>query len=319
MPAVIRGSAKTRRAAARGGGRGRAAEAIYTPGKLGRGGAVGFDARMAVWTAGGVVIVATVAALAMGGLKRHAPAQTHPGPGLVGRIETAMGFRVAHLTIQGAQPYATPAIAARTELSPGDPILGVNLETLRERVEMVGWVKSAKVRRVLPDTLVIAVKPRTLLAVWQHGDQTQVVDADGQVIPEAVAGGFPDLPLIVGEGANEAAAAILPLVQARPRLMARLDALQRVDGRRWRLRLKDGGVIDMPARGEDAALLQFDQLDARSHLLEVGFARVDLRDPAMTEVTPRGAVPSAPGALAVASPLGSAPATGAVTGSALGL
>lgn len=292
MPAVIRGAAK-------GGGRGRGAKrpATYTPAKLGRGAAVGLDARAAVWAVAGLLGAGAVLAAAIGGLARAGHGDLHLGLGLPGRLAdgltAALGFKVTKLTVKGATPVATPAIAAATGLHPGDPILGVNLDRLREWVEGVGWVKTAEVRRILPDTIVVAVKPRTLLAVWQHGELANVVDVDGQIVPEAEVGGFTDLPLIVGEGANEAASAILPLVQARPRLMARIDALQRVDARRWRLKLKDGGIIDLPAKGEDAALIQFDQLDARSHLLDLGFDRVDLRDPAMTEVRMKGAPPVA--------------------------
>jgi len=169
----------------------------------------------------------------------------------------------------------------------GQPILGLDLPTLRAQVEGVGWVKSATVARLLPDTIVVAVAERPRLAVWQAGGVASVVDSDGFVIPEADPGRFPNLPLVVGQGANEAAAAILPLVQTRPRLMARLEALVRVDGRRWDIRLKDGGLIQLPATGEDAALIQLDQLDQRARLLELGFARIDLRDPQMIAVRPR--------------------------------
>jgi cell division protein FtsQ len=137
------------------------------------------------------------------------------------------------------------------------------------------------------------VVERSRLAVWQSGGVASVIDPDGFVIPEADAGRFPELPLVVGQGANEAAATILPLVQTRPRLMARLEALVRVDARRWDIRLKDGGLIQLPASGEDAALIQLDQLDQRARLLELGFARVDLRDPQMIAVRPRGATDGA--------------------------
>ncbi len=289
MPAVIRGSGK----GARGGGapRGRtpAAGAAYSPTKLKGAASVGVDPRMAVWTAAAVVGAAAILAMAVGGA--HSVGRSVGGIG--DRLGIAVGFRLNKLTIKGGDALSAPAIAQAAGLNPGDAILGVDLDRLRERVEGVGWVKSAKVQRLLPDTIVVAVKPRTLLAVWQHGDAANVVDADGAVIPEAEAGGFPQLPLIVGEGANEAAAAILPLITARPRLMARIDAFQRIDARRWRLSLKDGGVIDLPAKDEDGALIRFDQLDARLHCLDLGFERIDLRDPASTEVRMKGASPAA--------------------------
>ena len=40
---------------------------------------------------------------------------------------------------------------------------------------------------------------------------------------------------------------ILPLLAQRPRLMAHMEALVRVDDRRWDLRLKDGTVYEFPA------------------------------------------------------------------------
>lgn len=52
-----------------------------------------------------------------------------------------------------------------------------------------------------------------------------MIDERGQPIPEADAGRFATLPLIVGDGANVASPSILPVIAQRPRLMSRLDAL----------------------------------------------------------------------------------------------
>ena len=63
----------------------------------------------------------------------------------------------------------------------------------------------------------------------------------------------------------------------------------RVDGRRWDLRLKDGGLVQLPAVEEESALIQLDQLDQRQRILELGFERIDLREPGVVAVRPRGA------------------------------
>ena len=221
--------------------------------------------------------------LATGG-RAQALAATMRG-GLDHRLARA-GFRVAALQIKGASPMARSDIVRAAALRPDQSILSLDLEALRQRVQQVGWIDEARVVRLLPDTVLIEVKERPHLAVWQHGGRTEVVDAKGASIPEADPGRFPDLPLVVGEGANTAAAAVLPLVQSRPRLMGRLEALVRVDGRRWDLRLKDGGLIQLPAQNEDGALIQLDQLDHRGRLLELGFSRIDLRDPQAVAVRP---------------------------------
>jgi cell division protein FtsQ len=209
---------------------------------------------------------------------------------------TGLGLKVETLTIQGATPTAQNDIIKAANLTKDEPILHLDLPALRARVENVGWVKSAKVVRLLPGTVVIAVTQRQTLAVWQHAGRSLVIDSDGRAIPEADPARFADLPLVVGEGADEAAPSILPIVKARPRLMERLDALVRVDDRRWDLRTKDGALIQLPADGEAAALERLDRLDEQSRILDLGFERIDLRDPDLVAVRPRDSAP-APGQL----------------------
>jgi len=159
---------------------------------------------------------------------------------------------------------------------------------VRASVEDVGWVRSARVVRLLPDTVVVAVTEHDRLAVWQTGGRNYVVDSTGQVIPGADPGRYPRLPLVVGTGAAEAASDILPLLRQRPRLMTRVEALVRVDERRWDVRLRNGGVIQLPATNQEAALIQLDSMDQRERLLDLGFERVDLRAPDAVAVQPTG-------------------------------
>jgi cell division protein FtsQ len=244
----------------------------------------GLGPGVALTIAAVVILGGAVAGLALS-RREPAPVQTHATP--VGRLLASIGFRLDQVQVQGAPEMARADILRATGLQKGAPIVGVGLDGLRKRIEAVGWVKSARVVRLLPDTLVIAVVPRQPLAVWQHLGATRVVDAEGQVIGEADPGRFADLPLVVGEGAAEEAREILPLVRQRPRLMARLDALIRVDGRRWDLRLKDGTIVQLPAVGADTALMNLDQLDQKDRVLSLGLERIDLRNPDALVVRPR--------------------------------
>ncbi|WP_370867824.1 cell division protein FtsQ/DivIB [Phenylobacterium sp.] len=210
----------------------------------------------------------------------------------IGQQFAALGFRLNAVHLQGASPAATADILSAAGVYKDQPVLGLDLEALRGRVEAVGWVEEARIVRLLPDTLIIAISERRQLAVWQHHGTSRVIDAEGRVIPEANPLGSANLPLVVGQGADQHAAAILPRIAARPRLMNRVEALVRVDDRRWDLRLKDGSLVQLPAVDEEAALIQLEQLDQRSRILELGFARIDLRDPTMVAVRPRDQVRS---------------------------
>jgi cell division protein FtsQ len=243
--------------------------------------------------AAGVVALALVATLATG--HRGERLVQGIGRGLDNRLATA-GFRLKSVHIQGASPMATADIVRAAGVYADEPLVGLDLGEVRRRVEGVGWVKQARIVRLLPDTLVVVVDERKQLAVWQHGGKTMVIDDHGEVIPEADPARFAGLPLVVGEGAATAAPGLLPILAQRPRLMQLADALVRVDDRRWDIRLKDGSLIQLPSTGEDQALMQLEQLDQRSHILELGFDRIDLRNPDLVAVRPRQTEPGRPAA-----------------------
>jgi cell division protein FtsQ len=291
MPAVVRGGrrqnaqAPRRGSAPTGGGRSRggasnAASAI--PGKMAAIGRVDLSPRaVAVALAAGVVVLGAV--LATGARAERIGASVSHG---VDTLAVGMGLKLKRVHVSGASAEAEPAIQQALGLHSGQPITSLDLDALRERVQAVGWVKEARVVRLLPDTLIVEVKEHDRLAVWQDAGQIKVIDARGQVIAGADARRYPALPLVVGKGADAAASEILPLLAQRPRLMGRVDALVRVDERRWDLRLKDGSLIQLPATEQEAALIRLDALDQRERLLDLGFARVDLRTPDEVAVRP---------------------------------
>lgn len=239
--------------------------------------------------AGGVLTLALGVTLATGG--RGEQIASAIGMGIDGKFGEA-GFRLKAVHVQGASALATADIVRAANVHKDDPLLGMDLNTLRARVEQVGWVKEARIVRLLPDTLMISVKERRQLAVWQHAGRSVVIDDHGQVIPEADPARFNALPLVVGAGGAEHAAEILPTLVQRPKLMARMEALVRVDDRRWDLRMKDGALIQLPAVDEEQALMQLEQLDLRSRILELGFERIDLRNPDVVAVRPRAPQPA---------------------------
>ena len=240
-------------------------------------------------------LVIITAALAIGGLSvvlatggRGERVIASANAALAGEA-AAIGPRLANVSLQGASARSSADILRAASLARGAPLATLDLDAVRRRVEQVGWVRSARVIRLWPDNVVIAVQERKLVAVWEHAGRVGVVDSSGVVAPEADPAKFSSLPLVVGEGANVAAADVIPAVIARPRLAERLEALVRVDDRRWDLRLKDGSIIQLPAQDEEAALIRLDQLDQKARILDLGFSRIDLRDPEMVAVRPRGA------------------------------
>lgn len=285
MPAVVRGGKRQSAQAPRRGApaRGRSPRnAPATPAKVAALGRLDLSPRavMISMAAGALVLVAV---LATGARAERIGASVSHG---VDGITTGLGLKLRRVHITGASAEAQPAIQHALQLEAGAPITGLDLDLLRQRVQSVGWVKEARVVRLLPDTLIVEVREHDRLAVWQNAGRAFVIDGSGKVIPGAQAARYPRLPLVVGKGADQAASEILPLLAQRPRLMSRVDAVVRVDERRWDLRLKDGSLIQLPAVDQDEALIRLDALDQRERLLDLGFARVDLRTPEEIAVRP---------------------------------
>ncbi|MBB5746803.1 cell division protein FtsQ/DivIB [Brevundimonas variabilis] len=292
MPAVVRGGRRQnqqapKRGAPAGASRGGPRNAPATPAKVAALGKLDLSPR-AVMIAlfSGVVVLGIV--LATGARADRIGASVDQG---IASVASGLGLTLDRVHITGASAEATPSIRRALQVRAGQPITTLDLAAIQARVQSVGWVESARVVRLLPDTLIVEVVEHDRLAVWQSGGRAFVVDGSGKVIPGADPGRYPGLPLIVGQGADQAAAEILPLLDQRPRLMGRVDALVRVDERRWDLRLKDGSLIQLPATRQEAALIQLDAMDQRERLLDLGFSRVDLRTPEAIAVRPSADTP----------------------------
>ena len=78
----------------------------------------------------------------------------------------------------------------------------VNVSAIRDRLLQFGWVKDARVSRRLPDTLVIDIVERTPAAMWQNQGQLALIDQEGVVLDRVPVDKMPDLPLLIGPGAN---------------------------------------------------------------------------------------------------------------------
>jgi cell division protein FtsQ len=157
----------------------------------------------------------------------------------------------------------------------------VDVSQIRQRLLGYGWVKDARVSRRLPDSLVIDIVERTPAALWQNQGQLALIDDHGVVLDRVPVDKMPDLPLLIGPGANGQEEQLGRLMAAVPTLKPQLASATWVGGRRWDLNFQSGETVALP-EGEDAAkaaLVKFTRLDKESGLLGRGIVRFDLRVP----------------------------------------
>ncbi len=157
----------------------------------------------------------------------------------------------------------------------------VDVGAIRSRLLEFGWVKDARVSRRLPDTLVIDIVERTPAALWQNKGQLALIDREGVVLDRVPISKMPDLPLLIGPGANVHSEELERLMAGVPTLKPQLASATWVGRRRWDLSFQSGETVALPQgeRPAGAALQKFAKVDRSTGLLGRGIIRFDLRIP----------------------------------------
>jgi cell division protein FtsQ len=199
----------------------------------------------------------------------------------IGETVGDAGFAVKRVEIKGLNRMERlPVYAvALDQNSMAMPL--VDLEGTRERLLRFGWVEEARVSRRLPDTLVVDIVERRPAAIWQHNQRLSLIDRHGVVLEEVKLDSMPDLPLLIGLGANDQAGELAVLLASQPQVKPILEGATWVGGRRWDLRFQSGETLALPEGPEAArkALATFTRMDKAVQLLGRGLVRFDMRIP----------------------------------------
>jgi cell division protein FtsQ len=208
---------------------------------------------------------------------RHLGDGDGPGVGWPGRLAAVAGFAANDIKVEGLTNHEPEAVLAAINVKPGTSLLGFDALQAKRILENIDWVASAKVQRLFPNKLEIAVVERVPFAVWQRGKSYYAIDRSGAAMSGIPAATLARLPLISGEGAQIAIAKFVNQLEEVPDLKAKIRAVARVGSRRWSIYLDNGVTILLPEYDVDAALDLAARLDATQELLSKGIVSLDLR------------------------------------------
>lgn len=191
------------------------------------------------------------------------------------------GFRVEKIDITGLHrmDQMTVYSQALDQNSRAMPL--VDLEGVRERLLKYPWIEDARVSRRLPNTLSIHIVERVPAAIWQNHGSLMLVDTHGVKLEPVSREAMPDLPLLIGDGANLQEEARGRLMDAAPRLKPLVKAATWVGNRRWDLTFDTGERLMLPEGEKEAAdaLVQFAEDDRTKPMLGQGWKSFDSRIP----------------------------------------
>lgn len=187
------------------------------------------------------------------------------------------GFGVQRVILEGAKHTRDEDVVKALATNERTAIILYDTIGAQARLEKLPWIKSAEVMRLLPATMHVVIQERAPFAIWQRDGKLQLIDERGIVIAPAVRAEHPDLPLLVGEGADRRGKDLLLELAAYPDIQKQVTACVRVADRRWTLKLRSGLAILLPDEGIASALDTFQSDETQAALKAREVTAVDLR------------------------------------------
>jgi POTRA domain-containing FtsQ-type protein len=114
-------------------------------------------------------------------------------------VANSTAFEARTITVEGTVLTDAASVSAAVEEVRGQNLFTLLTRPLEDRVRRIPTVRGATISVRLPDTLVVRVRERTAILVWQLGARRYLVDADGRlfaIVPEAPSASIGPLPVI---------------------------------------------------------------------------------------------------------------------------
>lgn len=190
---------------------------------------------------------------------------------------SAAGLAVDKVTVTGRERASMDDVLTALGVVRGGSVLSFDTDRARARIEQIGWVDSAQVQRLFPDTVLIEIQERQPYAVWQQDGSFFVIDRTGTRLAGLDAANFSHLPQVVGTGAADGAEALLAEVERLPEISREVEAAVRVANRRWTLHMKSGIEVMLPEGAVKPALEDLGKLEAEHQILSRDIRLIDFR------------------------------------------
>lgn len=197
----------------------------------------------------------------------------------------AAGLAIGEISISGQTLTSEQAVFDALGIEPHTSTVSFDVEAARQRIAELPAVESVTVRKTYPGDVVVTITEKVPVARWRVDGITFVVDGSGEQIGED-RGAYGDLPLVVGDGANDDAMVMIRALDQYPDLKDGLVALSRIADRRWDLIYDTGLRVQLPELGVARALRNLESYQADYQLLDRDVTVIDLRVATLVAVRP---------------------------------
>lgn len=190
-----------------------------------------------------------------------------------------LGFKCEHIKIEGVKYANKDDIKKAISTKIGSSIFLESPEEIRETIEKISWVRTAVVRRKLPNTLSIRVVEYQPIAYWQVDQHLFLIDSHGVIIQAERHRNLTHLPVITGEKAAEKFPQLIKEIEDFPDIYNRITGAVFISKRRWDIILDAKVKIKLPEQNIKSAMQYLYKLEGDHSLSNKDISSIDLRIP----------------------------------------
>ncbi len=106
-------------------------------------------------------------------------------------------FQVGTVEVQGAKYVTAAEVEEQFQPDQARSVFRVPLERRRRQIEQISWVKTASIRRVLPNQLHVTVEERVPIAFVRRSEGLSLIDQDGVILDSPKQARF-HFPVVLG-------------------------------------------------------------------------------------------------------------------------
>ena len=192
-------------------------------------------------------------------------------------IPITAGLIVREVIVEGRSKTKKSALLQALQVSEGDNILAINITEMKDRINKLPWVKSARIERHFPNKISLTLFERTPMARWQTNRILKLIDVHGDVIPIVDLTRFSNLPIIIGKNAPKIAGQILNTLSNEPHLFRRVKSLTLVSDRRWDVQLDNQINVHLPEKNPGKAWAHLATVEQGHNIFGDQIQGIDMR------------------------------------------
>lgn len=168
-------------------------------------------------------------------------------------------------------------IMNKLDLKVGQNILSFSVSNIQKQLLEINWIKYAIVERNLPNTLFIGIIEKNPIALWQHNNQFNLIDEDGEVITNANIERFSNYIIIIGQDAPKYIQSLLCIISKDQKLFKNISHAIRIGDRRWDIKFHNNIVVKLPEENFESAWNYIVDLHNKQNLFGKNISTIDLR------------------------------------------